>query len=436
MTISAGLVGVGGALSGLFGGSSVPQYSPYINPSQVAAPVGSALGSAGGLSSQGAILQNYALGPLTGFYPTAQSATGALTNNPYGPQYQGAAGAASSLGTNAAIQGYNGGLNAITTGQGLLTAGSNLIPAGDNLLPVGRSLFPVGANWIQNANMLPGMAESLIPGAFALQQLGLDPQSALYNQQVNNLTQQIDVANAQAGLSTSPYGTSVLANALGNFNINWQNNQLQRAIAGEQGMAGMLNTAGGLIGTGANIASTGAGIYGTGAGIEQTGAGIVNTGAGITSTGTGEIGQGSQIAGTSPLSYLQSAGLPYSTFQGINQDVLNNIGLYGSTVGGLGSLAGTFDQPTQTAIQDYLAASGAYNAINQNAVQAYQAQVGAQGQQFAQNQLLGSALGRGLGMIGGAGGTGTGGNAWSGLNFNSSPLWSQASGLSSFFNSI
>jgi hypothetical protein len=57
---------------------------------------------------------------------------------------------------------------------------------------------------------------------------GFDPQQALYNQQQGQVINQSNVANAMAGLGSSPYGASNTANTLSNFDINWQNNQLAR----------------------------------------------------------------------------------------------------------------------------------------------------------------------------------------------------------------
>lgn len=59
-----------------------------------------------------------------------------------------------------------------------------------------------------------------------------DPQSALFNQTQGHVIDQANAANAMAGVGNTPYGASVVANDLGNFDINWQNNQLNRQQTG------------------------------------------------------------------------------------------------------------------------------------------------------------------------------------------------------------
>src|SRR5215831_13973051 len=74
-------------------------------------------------------------------------------------------------------------------------------------------------------------------------QQAFDPQSALY-QQLYGQTQQQSLANlTNAGLATSPYGQGVLGNTLNNFNIQWQNAQQQRQLAGLNALNQMLPTA-------------------------------------------------------------------------------------------------------------------------------------------------------------------------------------------------
>jgi hypothetical protein len=141
-----------------------------------------------------------------------------------------------------------------------------------------------------------------------------------------------------------PYGAGLENKAMGDFNINWQNNLLARALAGAQG-------AGGLLG--------------------QAGQGM-NTGLGTMTSG---------------------ASLPYTTFGGINANALGLLQGYGQQ----GQQAAAIPQ---TQVQDYLAylsgARGQQQANNQGIQIAQQGQQ----QQFAQNQALGGQLGAGLAGIG------------------------------------
>lgn len=355
MGISAGALGVVGALGGMFGGGfgspgsiapfSTP-YSPYISPSTIASQAGSTAGNIGTLTNQAMPVPQL-------IYPMAQNSLSNLYENNYASSYLKNAAQAAAMGRTGATTAFN-------AGQNLYTPGFQTIQAG----------------------------QSLVPFASAIETQAFDPQSALYNRTLQQLRDQINVANAQSGVSTSPYGASVEANALGNFNIDWQNNLLNRMA------------------TGANAAS-----------------GLINTAAGATRTGAGVIGDAAQIAGTAPLSYTQASGMPYQVSQGIYGDQFNALNNYISTIGGS-------QGPANTQIENMLSLVGAENQTNAQAVQAYEAilsqynaNLNAQKQTFGENAMLGSALGRSLAGIGGGFGGGTGGNVWSGLNFNNSPLW-------------
>ncbi|MBR8070059.1 hypothetical protein KDW23_03725 [Burkholderia cenocepacia] len=83
-------------------------------------------------------------------------------------------------------------------------------------------------------------------------QMGLDPQNALYDRTLNQLTQQTGATNSMYGLGSSAAGAGVQNQALSNFNIDWQNNQLSRAAQGLQAYSGAANTAGSYGQAGAN----------------------------------------------------------------------------------------------------------------------------------------------------------------------------------------
>jgi len=169
----------------------------------------------------------------------------------------------------------------------------------------------------QVGSMIPGAAASGQPAFNAGQQTynqlqpfitqaltqGFDPQGQLYAQQFQQNTDQANAANAMAGLGTSPYGAGLTQQANQNFNLEWQNNLLNRmtqgagaastlAGAGNQalqggtsalqqglGLAGQLGgeagslygQAGGIYGDAGNLLST---LLGAGGGAEQAGLGI------------------------------------------------------------------------------------------------------------------------------------------------------------------
>lgn len=92
-----------------------------------------------------------------------------------------------------------------------------------------------------SGNLAPGLAAA---GTDILAQ-GTDPQSALYNQQLNQLTQGANAANAASGVA-GPYAANTTDQALSSFQTQWQNQQLQRSLQGVQGAGGAYNAAAGL----------------------------------------------------------------------------------------------------------------------------------------------------------------------------------------------
>ena len=97
----------------------------------------------------------------------------------------------------------------------------------------------------QVAPMQFGAAQQLYgAGQNMLQQAG-NPQSALYNQLQQQTTDQLNAANAASGVS-GPYAAGVTGMGLNNFNMDWQNQLLQRnalanQVAGQdfQGASGL-----------------------------------------------------------------------------------------------------------------------------------------------------------------------------------------------------
>jgi hypothetical protein len=164
----------------------------------------------------------------------------------------------------------------------------------------------------------------------------MDPQGALYARTLQQVQDQQRVANAKSGVASSPFGAGLEGDASRNFNIDWQNQQLQRMIQG----------GGALSGLGSSI---------------------------------GQLGQNaSQL-------YGQSSLLPYQTSMGLGQDQLGLL----NTLGQAGLNANTVPQQQ---IQDYLQYLQAANSAQGTANQA-------SGQINQQQQQLGQGLGAGLSQI-------------------------------------
>lgn len=191
------------------------------------------------------------------------------------------------------------------------------------------------------SNNLFGLTQSMIPYAQQLGMAAFDPQQGLYNRTLQQTTDQQRVGQAARGINMTPYGAGLENNALNNFNIDWQNNQLQRMLAGTQGMGNALG----------------------------------NVGQGFNQAG----GLGSNAAQL----FGQSSQLPYQTLLGQGQDQLTLL----NALSGAGTQANAVPQQQ---IQDYINYLSQANAANQTATGASQA---AFGQNQQQGQNFGSALG-------------------------------------------
>ncbi len=189
-----------------------------------------------------------------------------------------------------------------------------------------------------------GLGQGLAGYGGHVMNTAFDPQNALYARTLQQLQDQTRAGQAARGISMSPYGGGLENQALSNFNIDWQNQQLQRQLSGLQGAGGAY----------------------------QTGAGL--------------------MGGAAPM-YYQAAGMPYNAYQQI----------YGDQFGGLGQLAGLYGQGLQAAnlpLQNYLAymnaglnasQSGANYGLNAANLGLQQAQMG-----FNQSQTMGQQFGQAL----------------------------------------
>jgi len=213
-----------------------------------------------------------------------------------------------------------------------------------------------------------GAGQALLPYASRIMDTGFDPQNALYNRTLQQVQDQARSGQAARGISMSPYGAGLENQNTRNFNIDWQNQQLQRQ-------------------------ATAAGAAG---GLTQTGAGVTNL--------------GSQMqAGAAPL-YYQSAMYPYATNQTIGQNQM-------SALQGQGQFAAQGSQIPQQQIEDWLRYMAAATGTSQAATGATNSQIAQNQANFNQNQTLlgnqqqaGKDFGASLALLGkGWGGTSFGG---------------------------
>jgi len=210
----------------------------------------------------------------------------------------------------------------------------------------------------QGAPLLQGAGTSILNTAF-------DPQSALYNQMRARAGENAAVANSQAGLGGSPYGASVAANALNNFDINWQNQLLNRMATGGQAGSQLLQAAPALgYQTGMmpyNLAQT-VGLGGINAG--QAAAGLGNLQYALPQQLANDLQSYLQLGQAASLGALQGGNLGFNqTAQGIGgllsganalfggNGLLSGSGLLGGGGLGLGSSGfAALPAATQTAL--------------------------------------------------------------------------------------
>ncbi len=283
-----------GGVSSLFGSSNTPSVPTLPGQSEAA---------------QSLLDTNANLTNIPGeLLPLYQALTQNLLNNPYAAQAQQGANDASTIGMNTA-----------NTAAG-------------------------------NSSVLSGLANSLAPYLTQVANTAFDPQQELYNRTLEQVQQQQRVAQAARGIAMSPYGAGLEGDATRNFNIDWQNNQLDRQASGASTLAQLL---------------------------QSIGSGFTTAG------GLGEAA--SSLMGS-------SAALPYSTYLGMGNDIndiLNNLGLAGSN-------ANLVPQQQITNWNNYLNTA---NAANNTAINAAN-------QSFGQNQTLGKGLGTSLSTLFGTPGSG------------------------------
>lgn len=135
-----------------------------------------------------------------------------------------------------------------------------------------------------------------------------DPQNALYNRTLQQTRDQTLAGLSATGVGNSPYGAGVLGQTLGNFNIDWRNNQLSREQSGLASYGQYLGQGGNAYSQAGNLGNAGAQAWLTGSslpystynGIQQAGLGALTQGSNLNSSassaaqgylGLGQTGQ-------------------------------------------------------------------------------------------------------------------------------------------------
>lgn len=318
-------------------------------------------------------------------YTGGGAAAGNLANNPYAGQALGAANAASGYGPGFANNNFQGaqGLTDLLYGSvlpGQQQGASSLQSYINQIVPqqlqgigavqqggqqTGQAQYGLGGQLAGQTSMLggaglPGIG-GLQSGAQSLLNTGFDPQNALHDRTQTQVMDGLQAANAAAGIGSSPYGAGLVGQGLNNFNIDWQNQQLQRQQAALSGAGSAYGQAGNL-GTQAlgnyNSGYTGAGnLFGQGnsslaggytnaanlgtAGANTAGSGYTGA-SNILSSTLGNFGNAytnqAGLQGTGLQTLVGAGGLPYGTYGGQQTDALSG---YGS-LNGLSSILSNY----------------------------------------------------------------------------------------------
>jgi hypothetical protein len=129
--------------------------------------------------------------------------------------------------------------------QGGVNAGAQYGPGYQAAADSAAGTYAGLASYLNNlAQQNQGTQNQLLGAGQNVYNMGLDPQNALYNRTLQQVTDQSNAVNSMYGLGSSAAGAGLTNQAIGNFNIDWQNNELSRALQGLQGYTGAANEAG------------------------------------------------------------------------------------------------------------------------------------------------------------------------------------------------
>lgn len=254
----------------------------------------------------------------------AQGYVNNVANNPYAQSSQDWANGMSALGQQ--------------VGQNQVNSGSTLRGWGD-----------------QAAGYAPGILNSALGYGNQIMQTAMDPQQALYDRTSQQTQAQTNAANAMNGVAGTPYGAGLAGDSARNFNIDWQNQQLNRQATGAQAYSGLVNG----------------------------GVGDYNSLMGLGSSLYGQAGQ-QENSGLNAM--LGTGMLPYQTYMGQQGDNL-------SALGSLNSLTQGSMAPSQSLLGDLGNYLGFGQTASRNAMSG-------QTSQNAQSAATGSNFGQTLGGLG------------------------------------
>lgn len=273
------------------------------------------------------------------------SGVGSIVGNqaPYTPQYQGAADtqlmqtltAASNPANNVAAQVQPG----ITSNANAIVGSQYAAPAVAAAGAAGAALTGQGNQSVADAATLSANANSLTPEMQEILTMGFDPQQALYDRTLQQTQEQTRAGLEARGLDMSPVGAGIESDAAKNFNIDWQNNELNRAIQGLTGAEGALGSQGAGFTQANALGSAGAGNIAAGGRLPyDTQTGIYNNNISALTQAANAGNNSMQVpltAANDLLKYMGQGTSATSVNNKSNTDTLNAMGSIGSAAGGL-----------------------------------------------------------------------------------------------------
>ena len=122
--------------------------------------------------------------------------------------------------------------------QGLVNnpGAASMISGANNAANMGAG---VANNFMGLGQFLANMGMNFAPHMGQILNTGFDPQNALYDRTRQQLQEQVRAGSSARGLATSPFGAGLENKAMSDFNIDWQNNLLNRMSTAAQG-AGLI----------------------------------------------------------------------------------------------------------------------------------------------------------------------------------------------------
>lgn len=316
------------------GGSQAP--TPY-QPANQAGADSAYTSTLGGLTAQNQANQQ----AIDTGYGAAYST---IANNPYvNPMIQGTIAAANTTG--------QVGANAMTQGQVITDQAGQIFNDANTVrgyAPQFQNLATTAAGY---ATPLAASADSLRSYAPELMELGLDPNMSEYNFGLQGAKDSQNIANAEAGISGSPFAAGATGDAMAAYKRNWDAARFGRAQQALAALGQLYDSAGNLNMEALSALQASGGFLGDAANMFTTAAGMDTAGTNIDTAGIGLQQQGAE-------DQALAAAMPYEAVNTVGQDQM-------AALGQMATGEATAAAPVAGNVDQY----GNYLNIGQNATQ-------------------------------------------------------------------